>query len=257
MSTMTTKTTVATVAALSALAFGAGAAVSRDQPEPAGAGAQGAAPYGMGQGDGQGRGSGMGHGNGQGRGNGQGQGRGRGQGAATSTTKLTLSSAAKAELLYMREEEKLAADVYATLAKQYPSAPFSQITRSEAMHASAVQRQLDRAGLTDPTKGNAAGEFENADLQELYDALVQRGAASLTEALKVGALIEETDIADLRTSAKTTKDAQLLRVYSNLERASGQHLRIFVGELKSAGTSYTPTVLSKADVNRILAATMR
>lgn len=264
---MTPKTTIAAVAAAGVLAFGAGTALSRDDA-PNAKGGQQTAGHGHGHGMGQGQGMGQGHGQGKGQGQGQGHGKGQGQGGQGrggqgggggqgSATKLTLSSAAKRELLYMREEEKVAADVYATLAKQYPSAPFGQITNSETKHASAIQRQLDRAGIADPTVGNAVGEFENDELQKMYNALVARGAASLTEALSVAALIEETDIADLRTSIKTTKDTQLRRVYTNLERASGQHLRVFAGELKAAGVTYRPTVLSQASYDKILRSSMR
>lgn len=245
---MTPKTAIIALTATSVLAFGAGTALSSGRnSSPAASGQM------TSQGSQQSQG-GM-----HGRGGQHGQGRMHGQGAGTSTataSKLTLTSDGKAELLYMREEEKLAQDVYTTLAKQYPNAPFSQITRSEATHASAIQRQLDRAGIDDPTIGNGVGVFENDDLQKLYDTLVAQGSKSLRDALTVGALIEETDIADLRTSAKTTKDAQLLRVYANLERASGQHLRVFTSQLKAAGVTYDPTVLSQADVDEILSSTM-
>jgi hypothetical protein len=153
----------------------------------------------------------------------------------------------------VREEEKVAHDVYAALATRYPDAPFARIALSEERHESAVQRRLDRAGLADPIDGHATGEFDNADLQKLYDALVTRASMSRTEALEVGALIEETDIADLRKSRGLTSDIQINRVYSNLERASGQHVRIFAGELKTSGITYAPTVLGQAADDAILA----
>jgi hypothetical protein len=243
---MTPKTTIIAIGAAGVLALGAGTALSCDAAPKAATATQ------VGGAHGARAGTGGGHGQRQ-----RGQGRGgQSQGGSESTT-LKLSNSAKRELLYMREEEKVAADVYATLAKRYPDAPFAQIATSETKHEGAIQRQLDRAGLADPTVGNAVGEFENDELQSMYDALVARGSRSLPEALTVAALIEETDIDDLRASAKTTKDAQLRRVYANLERASGQHLRIFVGALNDSGVTYQPSVLSRASYNRVLDASMR
>lgn len=261
--------TSGTLALGGAFAFGAG-----DGPATASAAKRQAVPMnaglGHGQGKGQGHGKGKGHGQGKGHGHRAGMGAGMGQakgagmghgqggqGQTVSAAKPKLTEAQRADLRYMREEEKLAHDVYTVLSAKYPDAPFAQIASSELRHASAVQRQLDRAGMADPTKGNAVGEFKNANLQKLYDTLVARGSTSLTEALKVGALIEETDIADLRQTTRITRDTQIKRVYSNLERASGQHLRIFVTELGAAGTTYQPTVLDQGDVDKILASSMR
>lgn len=236
----TTIAAIAAVAATGALAFGAGVA-SSDGGDRMGARHDQSSATTMRGGPSAGMGlHGPGGGAGMGRGRGMGQGGGAGSGQRT-----TLTAAQRAKLLYMREEEKLAHDVYTQLAQRYPDAPFAQIAASEQRHASAVQRQLDRAGIPDPTAGNAVGTFENADLQKLYDTLVTRGSSSRSEALKVGALIEETDIADLRASGDITTDAQIKRVYANLERASGQHLRIFVAELKAAGVTYAPTVATR------------
>ncbi len=256
MTTKTTKTTIVALAAAGLLALGGGAVVnaatSGGTSTPAATQGQG---HSRGQGQGQGQGHGKGHGQGQGMGHGNGQGE---EGAGTSTAApLTVTEEQQAELEYMREEEKLAGDVYATLAKSYPDAPFSRILQSERKHESAVQAQLDRAGIADPTAGNAVGEFENADLQRLYDGLVKQGSASMTAALQVGALIEETDIADLRQAAAGATDSQVKQVYANLERASNQHLRAYTSALRSVGVTYEPTVLSEASYAKILASSMQ
>jgi hypothetical protein len=237
---MITKTTIATVTAVTAIGAGTAFAFGQADRGPRATVATATSTQSARQ---------QGMGNGQGR-HGQGMGQ-QGSGAGTAATPLKVTATERKQLLLMREEEKLANDVYVVLARQYPDAPFAQIATSEARHASAVQRQLDRAGIADPTIGSAVGEFDNAKLQKLYDALIARGSASLTEALKVGALVEETDIADLRKSLKGVKDAQLKRVYTNLERASGQHLRIFTTALKDAGVTYAPTVLTQRSYDAI------
>ena len=75
------------------------------------------------------------------------------------------------------------------------------------------------AGLSrhrDPAAGLVAGGFENADLQAVCNALVTSGQASLVAALGVGALIEETDIRDLRPKMAQTDEADVLRVSRNV-----------------------------------------
>ena len=82
-------------------------------------------------------------------------------------------------LAFMREEEKLARDVYLTLYDQWNMPVFQNIAGSESTHMDAVLTILDRYGLEDPSAEKAVGEFTNPDLQALYDQLVESWAASL------------------------------------------------------------------------------
>ncbi len=84
--------------------------------------------------------------------------------------------------------------------------------------------------------------------------MVAQGSASLVEALQVGALIEELDIADLRARASTAPDVQF--VFDNLERGSRNHLRAFVRQLNSRGATYAPSHLSRADFDAIVTSPM-
>ncbi|MGB8860071.1 MAG: DUF2202 domain-containing protein [Ilumatobacteraceae bacterium] len=162
-----------------------------------------------------------------------------------------LTDAEVAGLTQMREEEKLAHDVYSSLGDQWGVQVFTNIASSEQTHADAVKALLDRYELADPADGLAAGEFKNQDLQGLYSALVEQGSASLVAALTVGATIEDLDIADLRGFATQTPDLAL--VYSNLERGSRNHLRAFTRQLTKSGATYTPAHISQADYDAIVA----
>jgi hypothetical protein len=106
----------------------------------------------------------------------------------------TLSAEEAAGLQFMREEEKLARDVYLTLYEKWGLAFFNNSASSEATHMASVKTLLDRYGIADPVAGNGAGEFENADLEALYNQLIAQGRLSLSAALKVGAAIEEAVI---------------------------------------------------------------
>ena len=152
-----------------------------------------------------------------------------------------LSSSEVEGLIFMREEEKLAHDVYVTLYAQWGLPIFQNIANSEATHTAVIKALLDRYGIEDPAAENEVGEFTNPDLQKLYDQLVAQGSISLTDALKVGVTIEETDIQDLQTRLAQTSNADIQLVYSNLLRGSENHLRAFSSTLqRQTGETFAP-----------------
>ena len=179
---------------------------------------------------GRGPGSGNGNGNGSGNGNGGPSGTPCAACQVADPAATSLSATEKESLLYMREEEKLARDVYNAFYDRYGLRVFSNIAASEQAHMNAVLTLLNRYGLADPA-ATTPGVFNNADLQALYDDLIAQGNQSLTEALRAGVLIEETDIADLQDGLALTTHADLRAVYANLLRASQNHLRAFSRQL--------------------------
>ena len=175
--------------------------------------------------------------------------------AGESATTVAVSSldADEAEgLLWMREEEKLARDVYLALDELWNLRVFSNIARSEQTHMDALETLLDRYGLEDPAAGNPAGVFTDPAIQGLYDELVARGRTSPVEALMVGATIEDLDIVDLRERATDVPD--IAAVYANLEQGSGNHLRAFVTNLERRGATYEPAYLTQDDFDAIVSA---
>jgi hypothetical protein len=148
-------------------------------------------------------------------------------------------------LFYMREEEKLARDVYLALYDLWGLAIFQNIANSEQSHTDAVKVLLDAYDLEDPVAGNDPGEFDNEDLQALYDQLISLGSQSLSDALKVGAAIEEIDILDIEAYLAQTDNADIRRVYENLMKGSRNHLRAFTSTLgRQTGETYQPQYLS-------------
>lgn len=157
-------------------------------------------------------------------------------------------------LLFMREEEKLAQDVYLALYEQWGQRVFSTIASSEAKHMDSVLDLIEAYGLDDPALSEA-GKFANADLQALYDQLVAQGSASLVGALRVGAAIEEIDILDLRQHLAETEQSAIVEVYTNLERASQNHLRAFAKQVeRETGAAYEPQYLTAEDYAEIVTA---
>ena len=168
----------------------------------------------------------------------------------------TLSAAEAAGLIFMREEEKLAHDVYVTFYQQSGLAIFNNIANSEATHMAALKTLLDRYGLVDPVAGHGVGEFENADLQALYTQLIAQGRPALSAALKVGAAIEEIDIRDLKARSAAAAHSDIKAVYNNLLNGSYNHLRSFVNTLKTqTGEVYQPQYLDAATYQSIIGGT--
>jgi hypothetical protein len=131
----------------------------------------------------------------------------------------------------MREEEKLARDVYSHFYDLWQLPAFNYIAVSEQRHMDAIGNLMEKYGVSDPAVGNDQGVFTNTELQSLYDQLTGRGSESVEAALKVGVLIEETDIADLQAGLEETTHADIARVYSNLLNGSYNHLAAFNNEL--------------------------
>ena len=155
-------------------------------------------------------------------------------------------------LVYMREEEKLAHDVYLALYDQWGLAIFQNIAASEQTHTTAVQTLLDRFGLDDPASSQV-GVFANPELQALYDQLIAQGSQSLVVAIKVGGAIEEIDILDLQTRLSQTDNLDIQQVFNNLERGSENHLRAFARVYAAqTGETYQPQYLSQAGAQAIL-----
>lgn len=176
-----------------------------------------------------------------------------GQASAAGAEQAALSQDEIDGLVFMREEEKLARDVYLALYERWGVATFQNIAKSEQAHMDAVLNLLTLSGVADPVAGNDQGEFTNTDLQALYDQLVAQGSQSLADALKVGAAIEEIDIIDLRERAAQTDNAAILMVYANLDRGSQSHLRAFTGALtRQVGETYQPQYLSAGDYQAIV-----
>ena len=165
-----------------------------------------------------------------------------------------LSDAELAGISYMREEEKLARDVYLQLADAWGLQIFSNIARSEETHMDAILSLIELAGVEDPAQGLAAGEFHNPDLQELYDDLASSGKESLEAALLVGAAIEEIDILDLQEYLQETDNAAVKEVYQNLLNGSINHLQSFVSNYeRQSGEDYQPQFLSEDAFQELLA----
>ncbi len=162
---------------------------------------------------------------------------------------LTLDS-----LQFVREEEKLARDVYIKLYERWGSRIFNNIKDSEQTHTNAVKFLLNKYNYEDPAANTAIGEFVNPKIQNWYNNLVARGNQSALDALYVGAYVEELDIGDLRHEINASSERDVKQVYTNLMNGSYNHLSAFVGRIESQGIEYKAQLLEQSDVDQIVLA---
>ena len=176
----------------------------------------------------------------------------RGPGAGQNTqTSPSLSAAEQDTLLWIREEEKLARDVYSTLYKVWKVRVFTNIAASEQRHMDALLKKIELYGLVDPALPQV-GVFSQPEMQALYNELLAKGKLSKIDALIVGATIEDMDIRDLLDAIASTNNLGLQATYQNLLEGSKNHLRAFVGLLQNQGVDYEPQYIDQELFDAIL-----
>jgi hypothetical protein len=165
---------------------------------------------------------------------------------------VTLSEPEIEMLSFMREEEKLARDVYLKMFEMWGAVIFLNILDSEQRHMHAIKRLLDKYALADPAQADA-GLFTDDNLQKNYHALVDAGTISFVEGLYAGATIEEIDMIDIQHAIDITSQIDIITTYQNLLEGSKNHLRAYVRALEAQGIQYDPQYLSPELFKAILA----
>lgn len=155
-------------------------------------------------------------------------------------------------ILLMREEEKLARDVYTYLYEKWNLPVFRNIAASEQTHMESMGLLIERYDLDDPVATDVAGKYRSSEMQELYDQLTAEGSRSLIDALKVGAMVEDLDIADLNRLIEGSDNDDLRIVYQNLVKGSRNHLRSFTSQLQRNGAVYEAEYIDDALYSKIL-----
>lgn len=195
---------------------------------------------------------------------------------AENKTVPVLDEGEQLHLIFMREEEKLARDVYLTLGEIYPEVnTFTAIDDSEQRHFDTMGNKLDQYNIDDPNTDNSVGAFTGDDFgwyfSEKFEALIDRGKTNLLEALYVGAFIEELDMHDIvlcpdvivetengvgedECGLNYTDERPLETSYNNLLDGSMSHLRAYVKAIETqiGVGNYVAQVLTQEEVDAIL-----
>ena len=170
----------------------------------------------------------------------------------TIVKKQNLSDEEKKAIIYLREEEKLARDVYTVLYDKWNLRVFENIKASEQRHMDAMLMLIETYDLQDPVKNDETGKFTIPEITAIYKELIDKGLSSETDALLVGATIEDMDIADLQKAIERTEDDMQKNIYGRLLQGSENHMRAFTRNLQSRGATYEPVYISTDEYSRII-----
>lgn len=147
-------------------------------------------------------------------------------GLATATP--AMSTSLEKHLVLLREQEKLARDVYSALHAKWGVPVFKDTAAAEGLHMASVKLLLDWYRIDDPVGSNPPGLFINEELQTAYAALVTRGAASLGEAYEVGVIVEKLLIVLLKGLVGDSRPRDVSLVAQTLLASAQNHLANFV-----------------------------
>ncbi len=191
------------------------------------------------------------------------QGRGMGKGKGQNKNKANINKLIESmpveapsetelnDLLYMREEEKLARDVYLALYEKWNIVVFNNIAAAEQQHTDMIGVLLKKYEIDDPYI-KEHGRFKNKELAGLYADLVAKGGQSPDDALTVGAAIEDLDIYDLQRALEKTDNRDIRTVYQNLMKGSRNHARTFNGRLVAQRQTYKAQFISEEEWQAII-----
>lgn len=158
----------------------------------------------------------------------------------------------KAGLLFTLQEEKAAFDFYTEMFNKYNKKVFENIMSAEKTHQDHVLNLLSELNIDPDGYTQSAGEFSNKEVKDIYELLMKTGAFSYTDALIASARYEEKDISDLRKFYSKAENEKIKSLYECLDRASQNHLRAFVKNLKREGIDFNPSILSANEFDLII-----
>ena len=163
----------------------------------------------------------------------------------------TLTETEKNDLLHLREEEKLARDVYLYSFDKYGLNISKNISNSEQSHMDAVLEIIEMYNLED-NSSEVTGVFNNEELQTLYNNLTAQVDISVDEALQVGATIEDLDIYDIEEFISRTENDDILAMYDMLMCGSRNHLRSYYSQIVSNGGEYSVQFIDQIEFENII-----
>ncbi len=131
-------------------------------------------------------------------------------------------------IILMRQEEKVARDVYTVLGQTWDLSIFENIAAAEQKHMDAVKRLIDRYSLEDPIVSDEIGVFSNPVFQQMFDDFTAQGQISVPEAFLAGQTIEQQEIAALENQLDFVDNTDLIQVYTKLKAASEKHYNAFL-----------------------------
>jgi len=151
----------------------------------------------------------------------------------------------------VREDEKVARDMYFSFFGKFGLKPFENIGKAEDNHIKATEKLFDYYEIDYPALSEN-GKFEDAFRQKLYDSLLLKGTPEL-EAFKVMALLEETNIVEYDEVLKTIVNPNIKIVIENLSKASANHFKVAIRQITALGGTYAPALMTQEQYRAVIA----
>lgn len=158
----------------------------------------------------------------------------------------------KYDLILTLQEEKVAYDFYSEMYNKYNQKVFGNVMEAEKTHQEHVMSLINSLNIDIGDFSNTPGEFSSKEMIDQYNMLIEIGGYSFTDALRAATKYEEQDLSDLRRYSSQADNENIKSLYQCLEKATGNHLRAFVKNLKKEGINYKPKVLSEEDYKAII-----
>ena len=170
------------------------------------------------------------------------------------TSQPAITESEKAAIIFVVQEEKVAHDFYAAMYELHGITPFRSISKSEGLHMDKAKNLIDHFGIEDPNTEyyDTPGKFKTLKFQAMYDDLVRGGSKSIQDALIESAKFEELDIVDIEKLNSTVQNEYIKSTFESLVGISKDHLKAIVRELSERGIEYSPSYLSKDELNSIV-----
>lgn len=152
----------------------------------------------------------------------------------------------------LREDEKMARDLYTVFAAKYSTAPqIDRIAAAENSHIACVEAVLDYYEISYPAMTAAAGLFEDAKRQAIYNELADK-SGTLLEVYATMAAVEEESVSAYKSVQSEITNENIALVITNMIKASSNHLKAAVCQIIAGGGTYTPLYLSAEEFGTIV-----
>ena len=132
-----------------------------------------------------------------------------------------LNDEQKEMLFFIYQEEKMARDVYVTLAKTYKNETMFRVMQiAEDKHLECAKGLCDIYGVDrSSVDEDLIGELESPLLKTLYDVYIEQGKSSLRDAIEIAEFMEDTH-KDMVEHASVGMPSDVVSVYEKLKKGS-------------------------------------
>lgn len=166
-----------------------------------------------------------------------------------------LNAEETSKLLYLRSVEKMAYDIYVSLADRWQLPMLFKMKQGESIHQAFITTLLAKYQLADPYATHSTrGVYQEQDLDKLFSQLLPQSLQSFSKTLAVIATIEEFEIHKLQEALATTDSQDVKFLYQNLLKDARNHLRTSINTLRNKDQTYnySPQYLTTDEFNQIV-----